>query len=83
MKLRCMNEYMYALDFFLKMVVVILFQANKGLLVPTPRLRTGLFNKIMPPENANKELLQKCSTALVSCFLIIRNLTSPYTFQSA
>ena len=40
-------------------------QANKTLLVPTPRLRTGLFNKITPPEDANKEILRKCSTALV------------------
>lgn len=39
-------------------------EANKTLLVPTPRLRTGLFNKIMPPEDANKEILRKCSTAL-------------------
>ncbi|XP_076438003.1 uncharacterized protein LOC143277145 [Babylonia areolata] len=39
-------------------------EANKTLLVPTPRLRTGLFNKITPPEDANKEMLRKCSTAL-------------------
>ncbi|PVD32520.1 hypothetical protein C0Q70_07960 [Pomacea canaliculata] len=39
-------------------------EARKNLLVPTPRLRTGLFNKIMPPEDANKEMLRKCSTAL-------------------
>ncbi|KAL8607768.1 hypothetical protein ACOMHN_039441 [Nucella lapillus] len=39
-------------------------EANKTLLVPTPRLRTGLFNKITPPEDANKEILRKCSTAL-------------------
>lgn len=39
-------------------------EADKTLLVPTPRLRTGLFNKITPPEDANKEMLRKCSTAL-------------------
>lgn len=39
-------------------------EAKKTLLVPTPRLRTGLFNRITPPEDANKEILRKCSTAL-------------------
>ncbi|XP_067905221.1 methenyltetrahydrofolate synthase domain-containing protein isoform X1 [Heterodontus francisci] len=38
-------------------------QARKTLLVPTPRLRTGLFNKIVPPHGASKEVLRVCSTA--------------------
>ncbi|XP_066540439.1 methenyltetrahydrofolate synthase domain-containing protein isoform X1 [Hoplias malabaricus] len=38
-------------------------QARKTLLVPTPRLRAGLFNKIVPPQNANKEDLRVCSTS--------------------
>ncbi|KAF7657092.1 hypothetical protein LDENG_00032090 [Lucifuga dentata] len=38
-------------------------QARKTLLVPTPRLRTGLFNKITPPPGASKEQLRMCSTS--------------------
>ncbi|CAN9507013.1 unnamed protein product [Ophioblennius macclurei] len=38
-------------------------QARKTLLVPTPRLRTGLFNKITPPQGANKEQLRVCASA--------------------
>ncbi|XP_020375696.2 methenyltetrahydrofolate synthase domain-containing protein isoform X1 [Rhincodon typus] len=38
-------------------------QARKTLLVPTPRLRTGLFNKIIPPPGASKEVVRVCSTA--------------------
>lgn len=38
-------------------------EAGKRLLVPTPRLRQGLFNKITPPENATKDDLRVCSTA--------------------
>ncbi|XP_077978647.1 methenyltetrahydrofolate synthase domain-containing protein-like [Glandiceps talaboti] len=38
-------------------------EANKTLLVPTPRLRNGLFNKIIPPKGANKDMLRKCSTS--------------------
>lgn len=38
-------------------------QAGKTLLVPTPRLRTGLFNRIVPPQNATKEDLRVCSTS--------------------
>ncbi|XP_062861277.1 methenyltetrahydrofolate synthase domain-containing protein isoform X2 [Trichomycterus rosablanca] len=37
--------------------------AGKTLLVPTPRLRTGLFNKIVPPSNATREDLRVCSTS--------------------
>ncbi|KAI5616288.1 methenyltetrahydrofolate synthase domain-containing protein [Silurus asotus] len=36
-------------------------QAGKTLLVPTPRLRTGLFNKIIPPPGATKDDLRVCS----------------------
>ncbi|XP_069037370.1 methenyltetrahydrofolate synthase domain-containing protein isoform X1 [Lepisosteus oculatus] len=38
-------------------------QAGKTLLVPTPRLRTGLFNRIVPPQRATKEDLRICSTS--------------------
>ncbi|XP_053127599.1 methenyltetrahydrofolate synthase domain-containing protein isoform X1 [Hemicordylus capensis] len=38
-------------------------QARKTLLVPTPRLRTGLFNKIVPPSGAAKDILRKCATS--------------------
>ncbi|XP_063168984.1 methenyltetrahydrofolate synthase domain-containing protein [Candoia aspera] len=38
-------------------------QARKTLLVPTPRLRTGLFNRIVPPPGATKETLRKCATS--------------------
>uniref|UniRef100_A0A8C4H7T2 Methenyltetrahydrofolate synthase domain-containing protein n=1 Tax=Dicentrarchus labrax TaxID=13489 RepID=A0A8C4H7T2_DICLA len=38
-------------------------QAQKTLLVPTPRLRTGLFNNITPPPGASKEQLRICSSS--------------------
>ncbi|KAG5839278.1 hypothetical protein ANANG_G00203340 [Anguilla anguilla] len=38
-------------------------QAGKTLLVPTPRLRTGLLNKIVPPEGASRADLRVCSTS--------------------
>uniref|UniRef100_A0A1A7YBP8 Methenyltetrahydrofolate synthase domain-containing protein n=2 Tax=Iconisemion striatum TaxID=60296 RepID=A0A1A7YBP8_9TELE len=38
-------------------------QAQKTLLVPTPRLRSGLFNKITPPQEASKEQLRICASA--------------------
>ncbi|XP_024151720.1 methenyltetrahydrofolate synthase domain-containing protein isoform X2 [Oryzias melastigma] len=38
-------------------------QAHKTLLVPTPRLRTGLFNRITPPQGASKEQLRVCSSS--------------------
>ncbi|KAM9301815.1 LOW QUALITY PROTEIN: methenyltetrahydrofolate synthase domain-containing protein [Gastrophryne carolinensis] len=38
-------------------------QAHKTLLVPTPRLRSGLFNRITPPPGASKEVLRICSTS--------------------
>uniref|UniRef100_A0A3Q3WZU9 Methenyltetrahydrofolate synthase domain-containing protein n=1 Tax=Mola mola TaxID=94237 RepID=A0A3Q3WZU9_MOLML len=38
-------------------------QAGKTLLVPTPRLRTGLFNNITPPRGASKEQLRICSSS--------------------
>ncbi|XP_042294663.1 methenyltetrahydrofolate synthase domain-containing protein [Sceloporus undulatus] len=38
-------------------------QARKTLLVPTPRLRTGLFNRIVLPPGATKEILRKCATS--------------------
>ncbi|XP_051830793.1 methenyltetrahydrofolate synthase domain-containing protein isoform X1 [Antechinus flavipes] len=44
-------------------VRLIVLQGRKTLLVPTPRLRTGLFNKIVPPPGATKEILRKCATS--------------------
>lgn len=41
----------------------VILQAQKTLLVPTPRLRTGLFNKITPPPGATKEQLRICSSS--------------------
>ena len=37
-------------------------EERKSLLVPTPRLRQGLFNKIMPPDMSSTELLKRCAT---------------------
>ncbi|XP_043937971.1 methenyltetrahydrofolate synthase domain-containing protein isoform X1 [Protopterus annectens] len=42
---------------------LIMLQARKTLLVPTPRLRAGLFNKIIPPPGATKEQLRICATS--------------------
>ncbi|XP_068177860.1 methenyltetrahydrofolate synthase domain-containing protein isoform X2 [Antennarius striatus] len=38
-------------------------EAGKTLLVPTPRLSAGLFNKIIPPQGANKEQLRICASS--------------------
>nr|XP_033799341.1 methenyltetrahydrofolate synthase domain-containing protein isoform X2 [Geotrypetes seraphini] len=38
-------------------------EARKILLVPTPRLRSGLFNKIIPPPGASKDMLRICATS--------------------
>ena len=35
---------------------------RKVLLVPTPRLRTGLFNRIVPPSGADTAMLKRCAT---------------------
>ncbi|XP_074657101.1 methenyltetrahydrofolate synthase domain-containing protein-like [Tubulanus polymorphus] len=37
--------------------------ANKTLLVPTPRLSSGLFNRINPPLGCNHRVLNVCSTS--------------------
>jgi 5-formyltetrahydrofolate cyclo-ligase len=37
-------------------------QAGKTLLVPTPRLRSGLFNRITPPADADDDILKTCTT---------------------
>ncbi|XP_032468195.1 methenyltetrahydrofolate synthase domain-containing protein isoform X4 [Phocoena sinus] len=41
----------------------LVLNSKKTLLVPTPRLRTGLFNKITPPPGATKDVLRKCATS--------------------
>lgn len=38
----------------------------KNLYVPTPRLKTGLFNKVTPPPNYDKNMLKKCAKAMVN-----------------
>uniref|UniRef100_A0A8C1LRC6 Methenyltetrahydrofolate synthase domain-containing protein n=1 Tax=Cyprinus carpio TaxID=7962 RepID=A0A8C1LRC6_CYPCA len=38
-------------------------QARKTLLVPTPRLKTGLFNRIITPKGATRKELHVCSTS--------------------
>ncbi|KAM6223819.1 LOW QUALITY PROTEIN: methenyltetrahydrofolate synthase domain-containing protein [Rhynchocyon petersi] len=44
-------------------VRLLALQSHKTLLVPTPRLRTGLFNRIVPPPGATKDVLRKCATS--------------------
>ncbi|XP_006926802.1 methenyltetrahydrofolate synthase domain-containing protein isoform X1 [Pteropus alecto] len=44
-------------------VRLLALQSKKTLLVPTPRLRTGLFNRITPPPGATKDMLRKCATS--------------------
>ncbi|XP_072802866.1 methenyltetrahydrofolate synthase domain-containing protein isoform X5 [Vicugna pacos] len=44
-------------------VRLLALQSKKTLLVPTPRLRTGLFNKIIPPPGATKDVLRRCATS--------------------
>ncbi|KAM5132936.1 methenyltetrahydrofolate synthase domain-containing protein isoform 1-T1 [Callospermophilus lateralis] len=44
-------------------VRLLALQSKKTLLVPTPRLRTGLFNRITPPPGASKDMLRKCATS--------------------
>ncbi|XP_008048505.1 methenyltetrahydrofolate synthase domain-containing protein isoform X2 [Carlito syrichta] len=46
-----------------KHVRFFVLESKKTLLVPTPRLRTGLFNKITPPPGATKDILRKCATS--------------------
>ncbi|KAM4800476.1 methenyltetrahydrofolate synthase domain-containing protein isoform X2 [Urocitellus parryii] len=41
----------------------LVLDSKKTLLVPTPRLRTGLFNRITPPPGANKDMLRRCATS--------------------
>uniref|UniRef100_A0A5F9CEV5 Methenyltetrahydrofolate synthase domain-containing protein n=1 Tax=Oryctolagus cuniculus TaxID=9986 RepID=A0A5F9CEV5_RABIT len=41
----------------------LVLDSKKTLLVPTPRLRTGLFNKITPPPGASKADLRRCATS--------------------
>ncbi|XP_026932156.1 methenyltetrahydrofolate synthase domain-containing protein isoform X2 [Acinonyx jubatus] len=51
--------------------------SKKTLLVPTPRLRTGLFNKITPPPGATKDVLRKCATSQG-----VRNYSTPVGLDS-
>ncbi|CAH1775791.1 unnamed protein product [Owenia fusiformis] len=41
----------------------IALEQKKTLLVPTPRLKSGLFNEIIPPAGANRQDLKLCSSA--------------------
>ncbi|XP_069872981.1 methenyltetrahydrofolate synthase domain-containing protein-like isoform X2 [Dipodomys merriami] len=46
-----------------KSIRFLVLHSGKTLLVPTPRLRTGLFNKIAPPAGATAAVLRKCATS--------------------
>ena len=37
-------------------------EEKKMLLVPTPRLKSGLFNRIVPPAGAETAMLERCAT---------------------
>ncbi|GFR70484.1 methenyltetrahydrofolate synthase domain-containing protein [Elysia marginata] len=43
--------------------LVLLNQTQRNLLVPTPQLRTGLLNRVVPPADADKEKLRRCCTS--------------------
>jgi len=43
--------------------LILLNQNHKNLLVPTPQLRTGLLNRVLPPADANKEQMRHCCTS--------------------
>ncbi|XP_031197471.1 methenyltetrahydrofolate synthase domain-containing protein isoform X3 [Mastomys coucha] len=58
-------------------VRLLALQSKKTLLVPTPRLRTGLFNKIIPPPGATKDTLRKCATSQG-----VRNFSVPVGLDS-
>ncbi|MEJ1284217.1 methenyltetrahydrofolate synthase domain-containing protein isoform X1 [Cricetulus griseus] len=58
-------------------VRLLALQSKKTLLVPTPRLRTGLFNKITPPPGATKDILRKCATSQG-----VRNFSIPLGLDS-
>ncbi|XP_061028554.1 methenyltetrahydrofolate synthase domain-containing protein isoform X1 [Eubalaena glacialis] len=58
-------------------VRLLALQSKKTLLVPTPRLRTGLFNKITPPPGATKDVLRKCATSQG-----VRNYSTPVGLDS-
>ncbi|KAL1783910.1 methenyltetrahydrofolate synthase domain-containing protein isoform X1 [Sigmodon hispidus] len=59
-------------------VRLLALQSKKTLLVPTPRLRTGLFNKITPPPGATKDMLRKCATSQG-----VRNFSIPVGLDSS
>ncbi|XP_057610337.1 methenyltetrahydrofolate synthase domain-containing protein isoform X3 [Chionomys nivalis] len=59
-------------------VRLLALQSKKTLLVPTPRLRTGLFNKITPPPGATKDILRKCATSQG-----VRNFSVPMGLDSS
>ncbi|XP_041506212.1 methenyltetrahydrofolate synthase domain-containing protein isoform X2 [Microtus oregoni] len=56
----------------------LVLESKKTLLVPTPRLRTGLFNKITPPPGATKDILRKCATSQG-----VRNFSVPVGLDSS
>ena len=55
-------------------------QAGKMLIVPTPKLRTGLLNHIKPPADAGVALLKACATRQV-CLIFCVNQCC-YAFAS-
>ncbi|XP_010625918.1 methenyltetrahydrofolate synthase domain-containing protein [Fukomys damarensis] len=56
----------------------LVLQSQKTLLVPTPRLRTGLFNRITPPSGATTAELRRCATAQG-----VRNFSVPVGLDSS
>ncbi|KFO31841.1 Methenyltetrahydrofolate synthase domain-containing protein [Fukomys damarensis] len=59
-------------------VRLLALQSQKTLLVPTPRLRTGLFNRITPPSGATTAELRRCATAQG-----VRNFSVPVGLDSS
>ncbi|XP_005411047.1 PREDICTED: methenyltetrahydrofolate synthase domain-containing protein isoform X1 [Chinchilla lanigera] len=58
-------------------VRLLALQSKKTLLVPTPRLRSGLFNRITPPPGATSADLRKCASAQG-----VRNFSCPVGLDS-
>ncbi|KAM6177516.1 methenyltetrahydrofolate synthase domain-containing protein isoform 2-T2 [Erethizon dorsatum] len=59
-------------------VRLLALQSKKTLLVPTPRLRSGLFNRITPPPGATSAVLRKCATSQG-----VRNFSTPVGLDSS
>jgi len=59
-------------------------QAGKMLIVPTPRLRTGLFNHIKPPADGGVAVLKACATRQVGLMVAVNHQCSKtWVFKKA